>query len=116
MVSVSLSGLHVLVQLLFDVIPMLGNVFLLWLFFMVMFSVSAVVLWRGAYHYGCYNPDGDLFVPDNPFGYVCGWVGLPSIMHLHRRWHAELPSTAQTLVHTVLAWSPCSLPRSLFIR
>jgi hypothetical protein len=60
------------VQLLLDVIPMLGNVFLVTCLFVIFFGVSAVQLWKGAFRYGCYDSDDVLYVPHDRDGYVCG--------------------------------------------
>lgn len=64
------EGLRILVCMIFDVIPMLGNVLILTLFFLLFFALVGVQLWKGIFHYGCYNDMNELYVTDG-YGYVC---------------------------------------------
>uniref|UniRef100_A0A671T0R8 Voltage-dependent T-type calcium channel subunit alpha-1H-like n=1 Tax=Sinocyclocheilus anshuiensis TaxID=1608454 RepID=A0A671T0R8_9TELE len=71
-----ISGMRILVTLLLDTLPMLGNVLLLCFFVFFIFGIVGVQLWAGLLRNRCFVPDNPLTVfpyymneegEDNPF-------------------------------------------------
>ena len=78
-----LTDLRVLLQLLFDVLPLLGSLALLASVFFLIFSLIGVQLWVGLFHDACHNSLGDVYYPDNQGAvYLC--TGLPLIRSCFR--------------------------------
>ena len=53
-------GMRILVMLLLDTLPMLGNVLLLCFFVFFIFGIIGVQLWAGLLRQRCYIPNGKL--------------------------------------------------------
>lgn len=52
-----ISGMRILVTLLLDTLPMLGNVLLLCFFVFFIFGIVGVQLWAGLLRNRCFMPD-----------------------------------------------------------
>ena len=60
--------MRILVMLLLDTLPMLGNVLLLCFFVFFIFGIIGVQLWAGLLRQRCYIPDREInFVTRNPY-------------------------------------------------
>lgn len=68
-------SLRILVRLLLDIIPMLGNVMVLCIFLFVTFGIMSVQLWKGVLRNGCYNEKNELYRPTLGGFYVCSGTG-----------------------------------------
>ena len=54
---ISVTDLRILVMLLLDTLPMLGNVLLICFFVFFIFGILGVQLWAGMLRQRCYMPD-----------------------------------------------------------
>ena len=70
--SLPMLDLRVLLQLLFDVLPLLGSLALLASVFFLIFSLIGVQLWVGLFHNACHDALGDVYYPDTQGAvYIC---------------------------------------------
>ena len=101
-----LPGLRILIKLILETLPMLGNVVLLCLFLFVVFSILAVQLLKGVMQNRCYDPNnmgGGFYEPgDIGYGvYVCsiapdeGMLQCPPNNNYANHWYPV--STTHTL-------------------
>lgn len=65
-------SLRILVQLMLDIVPMLGSVAVMCMFVFASFGIMGVQLWKGVLRNGCYNDHGEMYRPalSNQF-YIC---------------------------------------------
>lgn len=65
MLDIFVAGMRILVMLLLDTLPMLGNVLLLCFFVFFIFGIVGVQLWQGILRQRCYLPKGiNLTLPE----------------------------------------------------
>lgn len=72
-------SMRTLVTALVNCIPMLCNVFLLWMLVFVVFGILGMQLWMGAFHYCCTDPDTGARIVDDVTGEarLCGARACP---------------------------------------
>ncbi|KAH0616868.1 hypothetical protein JD844_028304 [Phrynosoma platyrhinos] len=92
MVLVLLSGMRILVNLLLDTLPMLGNVLLLCFFVFFIFGIIGVQLWAGLLRNRCFMDEnltiqGNITLPpyyqpeeDDEMPFICSLSGDNGIM------------------------------------
>jgi len=69
MVNVAAAGMRILVTLLLDTLPMLGNILMLCFFVFSIFGIIGVQMWKGLLRQRCYVPDINVSIDRSVFSH-----------------------------------------------
>ena len=79
-VASQVQQVQVIVSSLFQSLPQLADVMLLYLLFLTIFGIMAVKMWKGKLSTRCYDAQNDVFLQrvcttdyDHPYAYKCPW-------------------------------------------